>query len=354
MLELIALSGELSTQSLSRLDGGVAYIKKIVIKLKKQGLLKTYYKDGLRGLRLTSAAKQLLLADNEKRFAFYFTENADTNHVRTAQSRRQRLHRIADATLTMKNAGVSVFRDEHDNIFSPAFEGSVYIHAPVFYNSREIKELGTLFTKVKGARSIGTLLTEQNIFVAYNLGNSLMKWEYKAEMRVKALMENMLCFPKITQQYSFGSIKGLLFGDNVELAYRILTNEQEQYYIKDEDYDSFYFVTNDEKGETLLRLLCNTELSDKLHSILTEPFYQQSRGCLIENDAMTEDGIPVLLAYNCDLQRIRRFASALKSQNRRGILFCLDYQADVLKRYCGDVADIKTIDYEKMKRRIFD
>ncbi len=326
----------------------------VVTELKKQGLLKTYYKDGLRGLRLTSAAKQLLLADNEKRFAFYFAENADTNHVRTAQSRRQRLHRIADATLTMKNAGVSVFRDEHDNIFSPTFEGSVYIRAPVFYNSREIKELGTLFTKVKGARSIGTLLTEQNIFIAYNLGNSLMKWEYKAEMRVKALMENMLCFPKITQQYSFNSIKGLLFGDTMELAFRILTNEQEQYYIKDEDYDSFYFVTNDEKGETLLRLLCNTELSDKLHSILTEPFYPQSQGCLIENDAMTEDGKPVLLAYNCDLQRIRRFANSLKTQSRQGILYCLDYQADVLKRYCGDAADIKAIDYEKMKRRIFD
>ncbi|MFQ8953530.1 MAG: hypothetical protein ACLR56_11295 [Oscillospiraceae bacterium] len=41
--------------------------------------------------------------------------------------------------------------------------------APAFYNSREIKEIGTVFVKIKGARSVGVLLTPQDILVVYNM-----------------------------------------------------------------------------------------------------------------------------------------------------------------------------------------
>lgn len=49
--------------------------------------------------------------------------------------------------------------------------------------------MGTVFAKIRGARSVGVLLTPADVFVVYDLGNSLMKWEYKSEMRTKALMK---------------------------------------------------------------------------------------------------------------------------------------------------------------------
>ena len=97
---------------------------------------------------------------------------------------RRRLHRIAEATVTIQNAGIEIFRDEKPDVFSPYWteDTELKITYPVFYNSREIKEIGLTFVKIKGARSVGVLLTVREVFVVYNLGNALMRWDYKSEM----------------------------------------------------------------------------------------------------------------------------------------------------------------------------
>ena len=61
LLALVALSGELPASQLSRLAGGTSYKENVVKSLKRQRLLLSYYKNGLRGYRLTAAAKKLLL-----------------------------------------------------------------------------------------------------------------------------------------------------------------------------------------------------------------------------------------------------------------------------------------------------
>lgn len=57
LLALVALSGELPASQLSRLAGGTSYKENVVKSLKRQRLLLSYYKNGLRGYRLTAAAK---------------------------------------------------------------------------------------------------------------------------------------------------------------------------------------------------------------------------------------------------------------------------------------------------------
>ena len=347
LLELTAISGELPVRQLSRLSGGESYKAAVVTVLKQQKLLKTYYRDGLRGYRLTAQAKGLLCEENPERFLFYLTGAVDTNHVKSEITRRLRLHRIAETTVTMKNAGVTVFRDERPAVFAPFWSGDIHIRSPSFFNSREIKELGTIFAKIRGARSVGVLLTEREIFVVYNLGNALMKWEYKSEMRTKALLKTVLCRERLPEQYSPDSVRGLIFGDTMELAYELLTNGGgKQYFVLDGNYESFCFLTNDRKGEAVLRLLCNPELAEGLNEILTGDMEPARPGFTVENDAM-EGGNPVLLCYTCDLPRIRRFQSALQLQNRRGTIICFDYQAETLRRYCGDTVRFQTIDFEK-------
>lgn len=63
LLTLTALCGEYPISQISRLPGGPAYLESMVTSLRQSGLLHTFSKDGLRGLRLTSPAKRLLLAD---------------------------------------------------------------------------------------------------------------------------------------------------------------------------------------------------------------------------------------------------------------------------------------------------
>ena len=322
--------------------------------LKRKRLLRTFYKDGLRGYRLTAKAKELLIADRPERFFPFLTGAAETNHIKSEAARRLRLHRIAESTVTMQNAGAAVYRDEKPEIFSPVWAESagLSITAPAFYNSREIKELGTVFVKIKGARSVGVLLTENAVFVVYNLGGSLMKWQYRAEMRTKALMQTILCRERLPEQYEPESVKGLLLGDGMELAAAILTGDGgKQYFLLDGSYEHFHYLTNDRRGEKLLRMLCSAELSERLEALLLTDLWEKDEGLPVENDAIDGSGRPVLFAYTCDLPRIKRFDTALRLQNNAGTLICFDFQAEALCRCCGEQVRFQTIDFEKWERR---
>ena len=354
LLELVALSGEFPADQLLRLPGGEAYKANVVKELKRKRLLRTFYKDGLRGYRLTANAKELLIADRPGRFLPYLTGGAETNHIKSEVARRHRLHRIAESTITMQNAGAAVFRDEKPEIFSPVWAEytGLSITAPAFYNSREIKELGTVFVKIKGARSVGILLTENTTFVVYNLGDALMKWQYRAEMRTKALMQTVLCRERLPEQYDPETVKGLLLGDSMELAAAILNGDGgKQYFLLDGSYEHFYYITNDRRGEKLLRMMCSAELSEKLEALLLTDLWEKDEGLPIENDAIDDSGTPVLFAYTCDLPRIKRFDTALRLQNKVGTLICFDYQAEALRCCCGEQIRFQTIDFEKWERR---
>ena len=64
LLELTAISGEFPQKDLYRIAGGKSYKESVVGTLKREGLIKTYYRDSLRGLRLTRRAKRLLVQNS--------------------------------------------------------------------------------------------------------------------------------------------------------------------------------------------------------------------------------------------------------------------------------------------------
>lgn len=351
LLELIAVSGEFPTEQLDRLPGGSSYKINVVKSLKQNHLIRTYYRDGLRGLRLTGTAKKLLLLDAPERFSFALTGSAETNHIKSEITRRIRLHRIAQATVTMQNADIDIYRDEKPPVFLPEMVKNLRITSPAFYNSREIKEYGATFVKIKGARSVGVLLGNEKAFVVYNLGNTLMKWEYKSEMRTKALMKTVLCRERLPEQYSPEDIDGLILADSMETAYSLLADEGgKQYFVLDGNYEHFHFITNDRKGEHILKLLYDRDLNEQLQDILMTDLYSGNTGATLENDALDESGNPVLFAYTCDLPRIKRFDTALRLQSKCGTVICFDFQKEALARYCGKQITFQTISYEKWER----
>ena len=357
ILALTAICGELPADQLSRLPGGDSYKQKVIQALKFQKLLRTFYRDGLRGYRLTKMAKALLCDSNPDRFSFALTGAAETNHIKSEITRRLRLHRVAETTITMQNAGVQIHRDQKPDIFSPSWETDArpFFQSPAFYNSREIKELGTVFVKIHGARSVGVLLTRQTIFVTYNMGDSLMKWTYKSEMRTKALMKTVLCNDRLSHLYPPDAVQGLAFGNSLSLAYDILCGQaRDQYFILDGNYDHFHFLTNDRMGERLLQMLCRRELTARMEDILLGDLYEGDEGSTLENDAFDEAGDPVLLGYTLDLPRIKRFDTALQLQGKSGTLICFDFQREVLQRYCCSSVQFQTIDFQKWERSFFE
>jgi hypothetical protein len=360
ILSLIAISGELPVNQIIRLPGGYKHKTDLIKDLKRKKYIKTYYNDKLRGYRLTANGKDMLCAENRKRFESLFIGETETNYPKYEIKRRLRLKSIAETIVTMQNAGIVIYRDEKSDIFYPKDESKkmLSVTPPVFYSSREMKMYGEGFTQIRGARAVGTLLIKSKIFVVYNTSGSLMKWDFRSEIKTKTLVETVLGIERLPHQYSDRDIRGLMLGDSMEQAYQLITNinkksTKTKYFMLDDTYENFLYLPNDHNGEMTLRLLCDTEKTEKLNYILSQGLNKHNPGMFAENDAVDENGDPVLFAYDFDMQRIIRFNAALKTHNKKGTLICFDFQADVLKRYCCENIIFQFIDTDKFERRFF-
>ena len=356
LLTLIAICGDFPANLLSRLPGSNSYQETLITSLKKNKLIKVYYRDKLRSYRLGTDAKAYLLANQPKRFSFYLTGNTDTNLPKTEITRRLRLHRIAEVYISMQNAGISIYRDTKPDIFSPRNDILSPIKTPAFYNSREIKESGIETIKIKGSRMTGILLTATDMYLVYNNGASETSWDYLAEYRAKTLLQIMLCQQRMSFQYAECSISGLLFGNGMEPFYQILSSADSGtrcFFLLDGTYEHFYYLTNDHYGDILLKLLSSTEQTAKLNHILLLDLYEKDSGLSFEHDALDQHDNPVLFGYLLDIPRIYRFLTALCLQKRRGTLICFDFQKEVLQKICEDTVHLQTISFEKFERRFY-
>ena len=104
----------------------------------------------------------------------------DTSLLKSEVTRRIRLHRIAEVYVAMLNAGVTIFRDEKPRVFSPDGDQDRGLEGAAFYSSREVKETGIEAVKIKGSRMAGVLLAPDGVFLAYNSGPYMAKWDYRA------------------------------------------------------------------------------------------------------------------------------------------------------------------------------
>lgn len=361
LLSLTALSGECSPDILSRLGIGPSYGEKLVTKLKDEGLLKTHYKDRLRGYRLACGGKKLLLAQNPERFSFYLSGNTETNHPRSGYPRRLRLQQASHIYAMLLNAGITFFRDEKPLIFreEPQAGESVRMPLPIFYHSREVKELGTEAVKIGNSRIMGILFAPGCIYALFHTGTAPIKWEYQTELRVKTFLSHhvsrgILSRGSIEPCYHPDTPIRLLFiGSGMDTALKLMESTggfQKSYFCLDSSFDYFHYIPDDAAGETTLRLLCSPALQKALRSLLLSDLQPPCPDYGMEHDAVSE-GMPVLLAFDFDMLRLSRFRTALSFHGLAGNLVCFDFQKPVLQQYFGDAAAIETIDLYKFERR---
>lgn len=356
LLTLTALSGEFPTAQVNRLPGSDSYKAFAVKRLKREKLIRTYYRDRLRGLRLTSTAKRLLLAQAPDCFSSLLSGDTATNAPKYNTPHRLRLHRMAEVLVTMRNTGISSFPWEKPAVFQPTPpDTDSPIVCPVYYCSREVKEIGPQAAQIRGSRATGLLFTEGGIFVVYNTGSGQMKWEYKAELRLKALLQTEVCQCRLPKRFQSADLRALVFGDGMEPLELFMgagDSKTKNYFVLDGSYEHFYYLTNDRRGEFGLRLLCKPELRAALDEVLSEDLADGRPDWSVENDAFDGQGDPVLFAYLCDMPRIRRFDTALDLYGLMGTLICFDFQLETLRRVCGPRVRFQSIDFEALERSV--
>lgn len=356
LLTLTALSGELPAAQVSRLPSTPAYREKVIKSLKGQKLLRAYSKDGLRGLRLTAAAKKLLADNWSEQFGPLFSGDTITNAPKYTLVHRLRLHRMAEVLVSMYNAGVLMFPWETPPVFGSALPPvGTSISQPSYYSSREVKEIGPQTVKIRGSRAAGVLLADSGVFSIYNTGATQMKWAYKSEMRLKALLQMELCQNRFPDQFMNAQQCAIVFGTDMERLDTLMGadgGKPHNYFALDGSFDHFCFLTSDHKGEAILRLLCDPDLRETLDGILTENLRPPNPDYPVENDGF-EDMKPVLFGYACDMPRIRRFDTALALRGERGLMICFDFQEDALRRCCGPQIQFQCLDFEACERSVF-
>lgn len=357
LLELIAISGEFPVNAASKINCSKDYLTKVIKQLKSDELLLSYYRNKVRGYRLTKKAKDQLLHDNANRYSFYLTGNAETNQVKSELVRRLRLHRLAETYLIMLQTGISVFRDLKPDLLTSDGWTDFSTSSGIFYTSREIKQIGMDAIKISGSRMTGTLLTEDTVFITYNGGNGLPKIDYRAEQRTKAMVTGLICHEKLPDRYHPDQVYGLMLGEGMTVFAQILSSADSKtrcFFLLDCGYKHFYYLTNDRKGQVILKLLCDIPKRNALEQILMDGLYPPENDTSVDADAVDPSGKPVLFAYFLDIPRINRFCNGLRLHQKQGILICFDFQADTLNAMCGNRVLVQSIRFEKFEGSFFE
>ena len=353
LLELLGISGEFPADQLNRLFCSPSYAEKVITELKADKLIRTHYKDRLRGYRLTKRAKEMLLYQNPLRFHSCLTGNTETNHIRSEVSKRIRLHQKAQVYLTLLHTGIPLYHDEKPPIFSADdYEASInWQSIPCFYSSREIKELGETTTKFKSSRSIGVLLAPHCVYAVYNTGSGISKWEHKTEIKLNAFLQHYLQGIPYTGP---PCIRAIMFGNDMETALRLLTSTggyKRSLFMLDDSFE--HFLPSNAEGESLLKLLMNPKMIAALNQLLLSDQEGLQGDIPFEHDAIAPGGIPTLLAYQFDMQRICRFNKGLDVYGMTGNLICFDFQIPVLKKYMNSNVHFSSIDLIKFRKEFF-
>ena len=341
ILQITAVSGEFPAAFVSHFPGGNSYIERVIGKLKRDGLLRAYSKNALRGLRLTTSSKRLLLQKYPATLTDYLTGTAETNSLKCEPERRLRLHRMAEVLLILHNAQIPSLPWEKPTIQSSFSNPSL---TPVYDSSRELKSLGRLCTKIRNSRMTGVLFTDHAFFPVYNMASTSPRWAYHAEIRLKAVLQTD--FFRCSHQ----TISGIVFGSSPMQMASILNNMTANHFLLDGSYPHFYFLTLDHYGEVGIAQLCQPSIQEQLHEILSENLLPPSPAMPIEHDALEQDGSPVLFSYLCDLPRLHRFRCALTLRNQTGSILCFDYQAEALREVFGAQVNITSIDFDAYER----
>lgn len=347
MLSLLAMSGECSEGMLSLLLPQESYRKKVLRRLLEDKLITRRQKDEVKGYRLMYRGKKSLLQMSEVEFSFYLADGADFSMRRSAVTQRVRQHRISETLAMMMQAEVLLERNRKPSFFEADKIQVCEIPQAVFYHPREVKVKTDLTGKIISSRMTGIWLTDTEVRLCYNIGETLPTWFENVENRAEALIRSMLR----EKGMELNEMGVLLFGTGTAQAKECLANPKMRRYILNTPFCNFCYIPLNEKGVILLKLLAEHETFQDLRLILTEDLMQNPEQSRFSCDGYNPDGLPTLLCVDGDLKRLIRFITQLQYQGRQGEVICFDFQNEAIREYCGEKTKISTVDLEAVRRQ---
>ena len=347
IVTILSLSGELSIEQTKRLTDSASYQERALKRMRANKLIRTYYKDELRGLRLTAAAKRLLLHTQPDKYAPILAGENVVNAPKYNKRDRTRLHAMSEVLVTMHNAGVLYQPNEKPALFqTPRDVLDLRFDLPTYYTSLEAKSIGAQRRKILGSRAAGVLLTEDAIYAVYNASDTDLQWKHASELDFTIFLQTELRESRLSDQYWGKRERAIAFASDMSRLSIILKHDlcrTRNYFVLDSSFEHFHFLTSDRRGERVLTYLCDSDKRERLNAALSAGLLPRKPNWAIPNDGFDADETPVLFGYTCDVPRIFSFKNALEMFGQTGILYCFGFQAEAIRSVCGERVQVRHI-----------
>ena len=359
VMTLTALSGEFPYSEFERLNISSSYGKLIRHSWYDCGFMKrTYSKNGLKGIMLTSQGIEKLKQKYPERFKYI------SDKSRTEISRRYRRQLFAKTYCSLVNADIEFLNDKKPFIFSrrhnqsyavayPLLKTSLLSDMPIFYSSTEIKyELEDFVQQIRNSAMTGLILTDSKCFVLYNIDENRYPLSYATELKTSCLIGNGTFLDMkhtsnaIFLVSDFGVASDLIFGDKEKKVFpsKVITNDV---------FKHIYIVPENKDGDVQLRVLCYREFSEMIEDTFIDEFGYGDKGFKTVNDGFDKDGNPVLNGCNLDIVRLMKFKRGLLNNDISGRVLCYDFQVDFVKKVmCPAKVKINNIKIDDVREMV--
>ncbi len=277
-----------------------------------------------------------------ERYRDYFGNGGITSKVRLDEIHRQRYHRMAEVNALVYKLGVSLFAGTKPPFDAPfAVEPLTVDSQSRYYTSFEIKAIGDEAIKIAGSRAMGLLRTGNGAYLVYNTGSNPLKWEEMTEYKARTLVGNKVG----------GKVDSIMLGADMDCAYELICSTggrlNRYYRVSPERQDRTLFAPFGDDGEFQLRFCLYGDSLSRLRSKLLAQFPRENGDCTLTCDGFIDANTGVLFACDFDMVRILLFKLGLEIRKMQGVVYCFDFQADVLQRSFGDLAVIRSFDSAK-------
>lgn len=339
LLMAVAACGELPAQLVLDVVGSASYAAALITKLKEENRIGCRFRDGLKGYVLHRKGKNYLMGAFPELMYPFLEGDASLYPVKSEQSKRLRLHRMAYAWVQLYGLGADTFTGKF-----PIPSGGFRQGNPggIYYSSVLVKQ--SIAKEAGGSRACGVLDAGEYGFCVYHTMDSLMKWMGRTEWTFRFRTGQAL--------YGAGEerrLQALILAKDMSMMERLLASDggikRELFYL-DDAYESYYYLPAVGCGKLQYRLLMKPVLERRLERIL-ENVMQLCPGTGICRRT-DQEGCPVYFCWLLELWQIRRIADQT-ARSGKGKVVCLDYQVEALRSCLGESVSIMGLNAEKVE-----
>lgn len=321
VVELIAQSRECSRDAVEMLLGG-KNPDKCIKDLRQNGKIEHVgTRDEPQGERLRKAETLRIMAAAEEPYKSLVESPIYTTKIRNDPQIRERYHEQSETIAMMNRIGVPTLPS-----CKPPLYGEGSMEQTAYYQALEVKAIEGEKMKMRSSRIVGLLRTPNAAELIFCFHSSTPKWEERTERRVMDIVRQNTNADRITRAIIGKNVNvtELLRGDGGEknTLFKITVASGQT-----------KFIPFDDNGLFLLKA---DHITDKL-SVFVESLIKrldlrrETTGLVC--DGVDTSGVPHLIALDYDLYRIKMFRLGLESRKLRGVVYCFDFQKDVMTDY---------------------